>query len=215
MVVISRCASRRASPLLPTQAGARIGARKAVSATSRRVTSMDSIVDLGTSIGTLESGTPRRGPRTHTPVPVERRLERDVVVRGRSAAVGVVRRPGIPWSHAALTAAAATPPALAATASAATAPAQEDDAVRHDVRRVVFLPVLVVRTGLQPALDVDRPALGQVLVAVLGRVAPHRHAVPLRLLLALARLVLEDLGRRDAEIAEGAARRRVLELRIR
>src|SRR5262245_49705350 len=46
--------SRTASPRLPPQAGARVGVSKADSATSRRTTSMDSIEDLGTSIGGLE-----------------------------------------------------------------------------------------------------------------------------------------------------------------
>ena len=97
-----------------------------------------------------------------------------------------------PWPPTTAATATATAATTAATApAAAAAAAQEDDAVGHDVRRVVLLAVLVVGPGLQPALDVDRPALGQVLVAVLGLVAPDGHAVPLRLLLPLARLVLE------------------------
>ena len=54
MVVVSGSVSRSASRL-PPQAGARIGTNRTDSATSRRTTSMDSIVDLGTSIGALES----------------------------------------------------------------------------------------------------------------------------------------------------------------
>ena len=108
-----------------------------------------------------------------------------------------------PFTAAAAASAAATTAASATTAAASSAAAaEEDDAVGHDVGRVVLLAVLVVRAGLQPPLDVDRPALRQVLGAVLGLVAPHRHPVPFGLLLALARLVLEDVGRRDAQVAE-------------
>src|SRR5262249_11352856 len=70
-------------------------------------------------------------------------------------------------------------------------------------------------TRLELALHVNGAPLREVLGAVLGLVAPHRHAVPLGPLLPLPALVLEDLGRGDAQVAEGATRRRVLELRIR
>ena len=67
---------------------------------------------------------------------------------------------------------------------------------------------------MQPALDIDHAALGQEFRAVLGLLAPHVHPVPLGLFLFLAALVLPHLVGRDAEIADGAIARRVLEFGV-
>src|SRR4029079_17565135 len=96
MAVDSNSASRTASLLLPPQAGARVGTRRADTAASRRTTSMDSIDDLGTSIGRLEQSHGSSGPpriRCGTGVYTGRRSERDVVVRGgRRAGIRIVGR---------------------------------------------------------------------------------------------------------------------------
>ena len=99
-----------------------------------------------------------------------------------------------------------------ATAAALTA-AEELHAVDDDLRHVPLVAVLVVpRAGLELALDVHGAALVEVLRAVLRGLPPHDEAVPLRLLLLLARLVGPPLVRREAHLAHGLAGVRVLQL---
>jgi len=109
---------------------------------------------------------------------------------------------------------AALPPAAPAaagefgvTAAAAVAAAQQLHAVGDDFRRVLLDAVLVgVLARLQPPLDVDGPALLQVLAGDF-RLPPEQHdAVPLGLLLLLAALVLPGVGGRDVEVGDRVAR---------
>src|SRR3954471_23613896 len=94
------------------------------------------------------------------------------------------------------------PPAAARRLAGAAAPAagaaEQHDAVAANLRGVALVAVLVVPLArLQPAFDVDLLPLGQILVERLGGLAPEHDAVPLRLLLALPRLIVPDLRRRQ------------------
>src|SRR5438132_12091305 len=131
---------------------------------------------------------------------MERFLERDVVLeivelaraglRGRLGrrALG---RPGLALRRLALRGGAA---------AHALARAEHLHLVGDDLRHVLVLPVLVLPLArLQAALDVDLAALLQVLAGDLGELAEERDAVPLRLLLRLAVLVLPLLSGRDRD----------------
>src|SRR4029450_5819599 len=92
----------------------------------------------------------------------------------------------------------------AATRRPAFLPAEQLDAVRDDLGRVLLLAVLVVpAAGLQAALDVDLLALLQVLVhgaAALLRVAEHLDAMPLDLVGPLVGFAIAlPFRRRDTE----------------
>ena len=139
--------------------------------------------------GPLRTECRRRGRRRH-----HRRRRRAAaaeitVARGRRTVV-------------ALTAAPPPPPSPAATEELHVG---GDDL--GDVLLVAFL--VVVRAGLDAALDEDLAALGEVLRADLGALAPHHDAVPLGALLALTVLVVPALAGRDAQLADALPARRV------
>src|SRR5690606_29039018 len=93
--------------------------------------------------------------------------------------------------------------AAALTAAATfTAAADELHRVGHDLRGVVLLALFLVARGAQAALDVHLTALREVVVAVLGLLAPHRDPVPLGLLDHLVVLVLVPARRRDVQPAD-------------
>src|SRR5213076_3603348 len=74
--------------------------------------------------------------------------------------------------------------------------------------------LVVVLAGADCALDVDLPALGQVLAAGLRLLAPHHHVVPLGAFLALTLGVVPHLAGRERETRHRAAARRETHLRI-
>src|SRR5436305_12697125 len=85
------------------------------------------------------------------------------------------------------------------------------DVVRDDLGLPVALAAVVIpRAGLDPALDCDLLALAEELAARLGKPVPADDVVVLRLLLALA----DVLVRRDAELRDGLAAREAAHLRI-
>ncbi len=104
---------------------------------------------------------------------------------------------------------------LVVAASAFARAADQLHPVGHDLGRVLLDAVLVgVLARLQPALDVDRAALLQVLARDLRLAAEQDDAVPLGAFLLLAALVLPLLGRRDVEVGDRIAAGRVARLRI-
>src|SRR5439155_1291654 len=99
--------------------------------------------------------------------------------------------------------------------TAAPAAAQELHALRDDLGDVAAVAFLVVvLAGADCALDVDLPALGQVLAAGLRLLAPHHHVVPLGAFLALTLGVVPHLAGRERETRHRAAARRETHLRI-
>src|SRR5204862_2200226 len=86
---------------------------------------------------------------------------------------------------------------------------------RDDLGRVLFDAVLVLPLArLQPSLHIDRAALLQVLAGDLGELVVEDDAMPLGLLGLVARfLVLPAARRRDADVADGAAVRRIAHFR--
>src|SRR5579884_631463 len=132
-------------------------------------------------------------------------LERDVVV-GRRGEVGalLLRRSG---GHELVAAAAA--------GVAVSSAAEELDAVGDDLYGLALGAVL--RLPLAPAelaVDPDRPALGQVLGAVLGLVAEDGDAEVVGRVDPVARLVALAVVDRDPQAADRRAAGRVAELRI-
>jgi mannose-6-phosphate isomerase-like protein (cupin superfamily) len=106
---------------------------------------------------------------------------------------------------------AAARPAPGATAAAS----EQDHAVGLHLGRVAVVPLFVLPlTGLQSSLHVDLLPLGEVLRHALRLLSPEADAVPLRLFLSLAVLVLPDLGRRHAEACDGRAAAGVPELGV-
>jgi hypothetical protein len=84
---------------------------------------------------------------------------------------------------------------IAHAATAAIAAAEQLHLGGHDVHRVALDAVLVgVLAVLQPALDVDRAALLQVLAGDLGQAVVEGDAVPLRVLDGLAGGLVLALG---------------------
>ena len=110
----------------------------------------------------------------------------------------------------------ASPPRSASTRPRrAAAAAEQHDPVAADLGRVALVAVLVVPLArLQPALDVDLLALGQIFGQRLGRLAPQHDAVPLGFFLPLTGLVVPDLGRRHVDRRDGRAARRVAQLGV-
>src|SRR3954453_10991787 len=139
------------------------------------------------------------------------RLERDVVVRsgtgGCRLEVAGVRR-DVTLRGEAL-------PATVATA-AVVAAAEELHGVGHDFNgRAVGASLLVLPlTPLEPAVDRDRAALGQVARAVLALRAPHGDVEVVGLVDPLAGVVLAARVGGDAQAADGGAARRVAQLWI-
>src|SRR5256714_1287322 len=87
--------------------------------------------------------------------------------------------------------------------------------VRDDLGGVLVLAVLVLPLArLQASFDVDLRALLEVLARDLRELAEEGDAVPFRLLLHLARLVLPLVGGRDGNVRDRAAVRHVARLRI-
>src|SRR6478736_10526535 len=121
-------------------------------------------------------------------------LEGDVVVGGLGREVGSVR----------LRRTGGNELAAPSTTVAVVAAAEELDVVGDDLdclalaRAVGRLPL----TPLEPTVDRDRAALGEVLRAALALGTPHRHVEVVRLVRPLARLVLAARVHRDAERAQ-------------
>src|ERR1019366_8228571 len=85
----------------------------------------------------------------------------------------------------------------------AAATAREDDVVGDDLGRVALLAVFLVTRGLEATFDQDRIALRQDLAERLGAATPHRHAMPLRALLADVVAIEVALVRRQAQLEDG------------
>jgi hypothetical protein len=88
--------------------------------------------------------------------------------------------------------------------------------VGDDLGRVAILPVLVLPLArAQPAFDVDRPALLEVLAGNLRQAPEERDAMPLgRFLHLAAGLVLPPVGRRNGDVGDRRAVRGVTRLRV-
>src|SRR5204862_8116246 len=75
----------------------------------------------------------------------------------------------------------------------AAAAAEQCDAVGLDLGRIPLVAVLVVPLPrLQPALDVDLLAVGEIFLQALRLLAPQNDAVPFGFFLALPALVVPD-----------------------
>src|SRR5258706_8145838 len=137
----------------------------------------------------LSSAFFKAGPSGHTP---QSRSKRNVVLEviEFSAALGRrLRRRGT--RGRALLGAAPSRFRCPGAAAHALARAQHLHLVGDDFRRVLVGPVLVLPLArLQAPFDVDLRALLQVLARDLGELAEERDAMPFRLLLHLAVLVL-------------------------
>src|SRR5438093_573861 len=76
-------------------------------------------------------------------------------------------------------------------------------ALRDDLGGEALLSLLVLPLpGLDPALDVHLPPLGEVLADDLGLLPPHHHSMPLGGLLLLAVLVSPALGGGNAQVGD-------------
>src|SRR5690606_11420053 len=94
-------------------------------------------------------------------------------------------------------------------------PAEHLHLARLDLGGVAGLTLLVLPLPrLERPLDVDLPALLEVLRADLGEAVPRDHAVPLRLLDEVAVAVLVGLVRGDVEVAHGRAAAGVAQLGV-
>src|ERR1044071_921969 len=91
------------------------------------------------------------------------------------------------------------------------APAAEKlNPLRDDLSDVAFVAALVVvGASADAALDINLPALGQILAAGLGLLAPDDDVVPLGSFLPFAVPVVPLLGSGDGKIRHRAARLRV------
>src|SRR4051812_43768616 len=162
-------------------------------------------------------------------------LERYLVVfyvvasgRGTTAATAAAARgpPPPPAPAARAPSASASLPPAAATASASGLP--DGDALHVsgaaveelNLRGVDFESLSRLALAVSPllhvqaAFDVDPAPLREVLRGGLGLLAPCGYAEPRRDVLLLARLVAAALVRRDRELADGRALRRVAQLRV-
>lgn len=82
--------------------------------------------------------------------------------------------------------------------------AEELDGVGAHFPGAAFLALLVgVGAALEAALHVDRPTLGEVLLAVLGLATPDHHRVPLGAFLLLAVLAGPPFGGGHPQVAHG------------
>src|SRR5262249_35430981 len=108
-----------------------------------------------------------------------------------------------------------TAAALEVTALAAAPAAAEDDVRGDDLGAVALFAVFFVARRLQTALDEDALALREELRQGLAALAPERHRVPLRALLAGVVLVEVALGRGEPELQHRLTTGRHLQLRIR
>src|SRR3954454_11598860 len=122
-------------------------------------------------------------------------LEGDVVVAG-----GLGREVG----RARLRRAGGNELGAPSTAVPVVAAAEELDVVGDDLDRLALAGAVgrLPLTPLEPSVDRDRAALGEVLRAALALIAPHRHVEVVRLVRPLARLVLAARVHRDAKRAE-------------
>src|SRR6266478_2045026 len=162
---------------------------------------------------------PREGRRRQEAPPAHRidaaRLERDVVF-GRFGASGRCLVEGRRWTAEVVSgSAAASGGAAAAAAIAAGKEHHPAYGVGDDLRGVLLGAFLVgPLAGLKAALDEDLAALGEVLSAVLRRLAPDDDAVPLGPLLLLACLVRPRLVGGDGEVRHRLPAGRVPDLGI-
>src|SRR6202034_3444937 len=106
--------------------------------------------------------------------------------------------------------------AVVSTTAAFTASAEQDQVTRHHFGHIFLLAagLVVPRSGLQAAFDVNLAALLQILARNLGQALPEHHIVPLGAVLPLAALVLEALVGGDGDLSHGRALRRVFDLWI-
>src|SRR5690606_26366266 len=151
-------------------------------------------------------------------------VRREVVGLASTATAAATTAVAAPTAAAAVAAAAAAVAATAAAvaapvvtrrAAAAAAATEKEQLVRDDLGGRALVAVLVLpRTRLQPALDVDRLPLGQELLQGFRAVAPHDHRVPLGALLLLAPLRHVALGGREPHPQDRRSALRVLELGI-
>src|SRR6185312_16150701 len=89
-----------------------------------------------------------------------------------------------------------------ATAALDFSAAEKLDGVRDDLGRVTLLAVLVPRTRLETALDVDRTPLVEILGAILSGLSPDLDAMPLGLFLLLS-VLGPRFVRGQAQLADG------------
>src|SRR5271165_910250 len=146
-------------------------------------------------------------------------LERNILVRDRprcsrlgfgSALVEIV-----PASARGMGGSARASGKIAASAALA-ASAQQDDVAGHNFGHVFLLAgsFVVPRAGLQTSLDVNLPALLQILPGNLCQALPEHHVVPLGAILPLAGFVFEALVGGDGQLGHGCALRRVFDFGI-
>ena len=91
-----------------------------------------------------------------------------------------------------------TTPALAAST-------QQNQIAGHDFSHIFLLPrsLVVPRTRLQAALDVNLATLLQILPGNLRQALPQHYVVPLRAVLPLAGFIFEALVGGDRQLATG------------
>src|SRR5205807_1757516 len=94
------------------------------------------------------------------------------------------------------------------------AAAEELDTVGHDLDGFALHAVLLPLAPIEPAVDRDRPSLGEVLRAALGLVAEDADAEIVRLVGPLARLVTPPSVDSDAETADRGAAAGVAQFRV-
>src|SRR2546421_2029977 len=139
-------------------------------------------------------------------------LKRDIVVEILAPACGCARGGFLGIGRRAATAVPAAGcalcPAGRGNAGARPAPPPEHlQVIADDLGRVALVPLLVLPLArAQASLDVDLPALAQVLAGDFRQAPEERHAVPFGpLLLLTALLVAPALTRGDAQIGHGRA----------
>lgn len=87
--------------------------------------------------------------------------------------------------------------------------------VGNDLSRIALYAILLPLTGAQAAFDVYLAALLHVLADDLRQLAREHHVVPLRAFLAFAGTLIGPVfRRRQRQVAERIAIRKVLQLRI-
>ena len=85
----------------------------------------------------------------------------------------------------------------------------------HDFGHVPLLTLLVLPgPGAKRPLDIDQPALGQIVVAELRRPAKHLDPVPFGAFLLVAVPILEGFVRSHGQLGHGTARRQIRQLGV-
>src|SRR5205085_11876106 len=100
---------------------------------------------------------------------------------------------------------------VAATAAALATAAEQYQVAGHHFGHIFFLAagLVIPRTRLQAAFDINLAAFLQILARNLGETLPEHYVVPLGAVLPLAALVFEALVGSDGDLSYGRALRRV------